>query len=69
MMSQKQVILDHMKLYGEISQKDANQLYSITRLADVIYKLKKDGVKIETEYKMVNTMYGKTKIAVYRVEQ
>lgn len=69
MMSQKQVILDHMKLYGEISQKDANQLYSITRLADVIYKLKKDGVKIETEYKMVNTMYGKTKIAIYRVEQ
>lgn len=69
MMSQKQVILDHMELYGEISQKDANQLYSITRLADVIYKLKKDGVKIETEYKMVNTLYGKTKIAVYRVEQ
>lgn len=69
MLSQKQVVKDHMQIYGSISQKDAFNLYSITRLADVIYKLKKDGIKIETEYRYVDTMYGKTKIAVYRVEQ
>lgn len=65
--TQKEVVLRHLKEYGGITSRDAWDMYGITRLADVVYKLKKDGENIETIIKSVDTMYGKTDIAFYRL--
>ena len=65
--SQKEVVLIYLKDNGSITAIEAINRLGITRLADVIYKLKKDGVKIETDKKSVETRYGKTEIAVYRM--
>lgn len=48
-MTQKELILRHMKEFGSITAWDALMKYGITRLADIIYKLKKDGYEIESE--------------------
>ena len=46
---QKEQVLNHMKKYGAITSWDAIQFYGVTRLAGVIYKLKKDGYEITTK--------------------
>lgn len=66
-LTQKEVILKYLQENEGITSQDAWSMYGITRLADVIYKLKKDGVKIETIIKTVDTYFGKTDIAVYRL--
>lgn len=48
-MTQKELVYAHIKMYGEITSWDAIMMYGITRLADVIYRLKKDGHEIEAE--------------------
>jgi hypothetical protein len=48
-MEQKQIIAAHLKKHGRITSLEAIKLYTVTRLADVIYKLKKDGYDIYTE--------------------
>jgi hypothetical protein len=40
-MSQTVLVLAHLKSKGSITPKEAYKLYSITRLADVIFKLRK----------------------------
>ncbi len=47
-MSQKQDILTHLETHDSITPKEAYRMYSIMRLADVIFKLKKDGHDITT---------------------
>lgn len=40
-MPQTVLVLAHLKSKGSITPKEADKLYSITRLADVIFKLRK----------------------------
>lgn len=48
-MTQKELILRHLEQYGSITSWDAIMEYGVTRLADVIYRLKKDGYRIKSE--------------------
>ena len=63
-MTQQDAVLQYIKDFGEITQNDAYYNLGITRLADVIYKLKKKGIKIVAVNSEVGTRYGKTEIAV-----
>lgn len=65
-MTQCEAVLEFMRVFGEITQKDAYNM-DIYRLASRISDLKREGYEIQTEYKEVDTRYGKTKIAVYRL--
>lgn len=65
-MTQCEAVLEFMRVFGEITQKDAYGM-DIYRLASRINDLKREGYEIQTEYKEVDTRYGKTKIAVYRL--
>lgn len=67
-MTQCEAVLEFMRVFGEITQKDAYNM-DIYRLASRISDLKNDGYEIKTEYKEVDTRYGKTKIAVYRLQE
>ena len=57
-MSQRERILKHLLDFGSITPKVANDRYGITRLADVVYKLKKEGYKIDTNLTRVKNRYG-----------
>jgi hypothetical protein len=48
-MSQKDMVLDHLKSGQPITQWDAIQMFRATRLGAIIYDLKKDGWDISTE--------------------
>lgn len=67
-MTQCEAVLEFMRVFGEITQKDAYNM-DIYRLASRISDLKREGYEIKTEYKEVDTRYGKTKIAVYRLQE
>lgn len=67
-MTQCEAVLEFMRIYGEITQKDAYGM-DIYRLASRISDLKNEGYEIKTEYKDVDTRYGKTKIAVYTLKE
>ena len=47
-MSQKEIVLKHLKTYGNISSWEAIQNYHITRLAAVISLLRADGHDIDS---------------------
>jgi len=63
-MKQKDLVLSHL-MKGTITSMEAFQLYSITRLADRIFVLRKDGWKISTKTIKSN---GKS-FAEYRLEK
>ncbi len=46
--NQKQIILEHLKQYGDITTLDAYNKYKIVRLGSVIHLLRKEGYKIIT---------------------
>lgn len=48
-MTQKEMILQHLKRHGSITPKDAIDNYGIMRLGARIYDLKSEGYKIVTE--------------------
>lgn len=60
-MTQKELVLRHMRKYGTITSWDAITEYGITRLADVILKLKRDGHNITR--KMIRKKKGERTIA------
>ena len=63
-MKQKDLVLSHL-MKGTITSMEAFQLYNITRLADRIFVLRKDGWKISTK-----TIKKKGKsFAEYRLEK
>lgn len=68
-LTQKQIILDHLKNHGSITSIEAIEKYRITRLSDRIFNLRNDGIDIKTTRKTVDTQYGKTPIAIYELEQ
>ena len=47
-MSKTQQVLKHLKTHGHITSWEAITLYKATRLADIIYKLKNQGLNIYT---------------------
>lgn len=65
--NQKDAVMRFFDENDVITSQDAIHRLGITRLANVIYRLKKEGVKIETTYEYVNTMYGKSRYAIYRI--
>ena len=61
MTSQKDRILNHLKKYGSITQKDAWELYGASRLSAIIYNLKhKEGYNITTQTVQGKNRYGET---------
>lgn len=68
-MTQKEAVLEWLDQHGSITSNDAWFNLGITRLADVIYKLRKDGINVKTYTENVDSRYGKTEIAVYRMER
>lgn len=65
--TQQDVVLEYLNRFGKITSNDAIYELHITRLADVIYKLKRKGYQIESVRELVDTEYGKTEIAIYRL--
>lgn len=66
---QVEIVYNHLKNIGTITSMEAIKLYGITRLSDKIFILRKKGVNITTNMKKIDTMYGKEKIAVYKLEK
>lgn len=50
-MSQKEIVLEHLKYRGTITPLEALGTYSIYRLASIIQRLRKDGHQIITNIK------------------
>jgi hypothetical protein len=60
-------VINHIRKYGKITSWQAIENYHITRLSDVIFKLKKHGIKIKTLRKKVKTKYDRfCNIAIYQ---
>ena len=61
-------ILQHMKTFGSINPKEAENLYGCMRLAARINDLRNRGVAIDTEMVPGKNRYGaNTRYAVYRL--
>lgn len=59
-------VLNHLKIYGSISQREAVEHYNLYRLSSVIYSLKKRGYEITTELAQFTSKYGiKSNFAIY----
>ena len=56
---QQNEVLRHLKSIGTITSQLAWRDYGITRLADVVYKLRKRGYDIETETIKVKNRHGR----------
>lgn len=69
-LSQKELVLQHLKEHGSITSYEAFSLYGVTRLSAKIYDLRhKHGYTITSRLKSVTTRLGhKTTIAVYELE-
>lgn len=58
-MTQKEMVLEHLRTNGSITSMDAIMKYGITRLSDVILKLRREGYDIETVTESGKNRYGK----------
>jgi hypothetical protein len=47
-MTKKDKVYMHLKTHRQITSWEAIRLYKVTRLADVIYKFKQNGLEIDT---------------------
>ena len=64
--SQSDAVLWHLKTYGSITSYEAIKEYGATRLADLIYKHKKNGYDIESIPVKKKTRFGRnTTISKY----
>ena len=57
-MSQRDRILNHLTIYGSITDKEAEDLYGIRRTAARVHELRNSGVPIETTMIKVKNRYG-----------
>lgn len=48
-MTQKERVLQHLQCFGEITSWDAWEMYHITRLSEIIRRLRFDGYSITTK--------------------
>ena len=62
-------VLEHLQKHGSITSMEAWSQYHITRLADVIFKLRKRGYCITTEDCTGKNEYGLYTYANYRLEE
>lgn len=66
--SKTQDVLNHLKIYGSISQREAVEYYNLYRLSSVIYALRKRGYEITTENVPFTSKYGiKSNFANYHL--
>ena len=56
--SKTQDVLNHLKVYGSISQMEAVEYYNLYRLGSVIFSLRKRGYNIATEDIPFTSKYG-----------
>lgn len=63
--SQSTVVLDWLRNVGSITSIEAFESFHITRLADVIYKLRKRGYEIDTKTCNGSNMFGAYTYAEY----
>tara|TARA_R110002049_G_scaffold66147_1_gene172918 strand:- start:455 stop:685 length:231 start_codon:yes stop_codon:yes gene_type:complete len=65
-LTQKEQVLNHLKIYGSLTSWDAIMEYGITRLSHHIYCLRNEGIIIPDERVQVETRLGrKTVISKY----
>jgi len=62
--TQGKKVLEHLQVFGSITPMDAFHTYQITRLAAVVFDLRKQGHEITTE----NMRKGNVSWAVYRLK-
>lgn len=66
--SKTQDVLNHLKIYGSISQREAVEFYNLYRLSSVIFVLRKRGYEIISEMKPFTSKYGiKSNFAIYHL--
>lgn len=69
-MTQKERIINHLKKYKTITDKQAEDLYGIRRTAARVHELRQDGYNIETAMVAVKDRYGKkTYVARYELKE
>lgn len=51
-------VLDHLKKNKKLSQKQAINLYGAYRLSDIIYRMRKAGLNITTNFKSGKNRFG-----------
>ena len=51
-------VLDHLQRNGKLSQKQAIRLFGAYRLSDIIYRMRRDGYNISTNYKSGKNRFG-----------
>ena len=57
-MTQKDMVLRHLQDYGSITSWEAIEEYGITRLSDVVFRLRNEGVRIDSKNETRNNRYG-----------
>lgn len=61
-------VLNHLKLYGSISQREAVEYYNLYRLSSVIFELRKKGYEIKSEMAPFISKYGiRSNFAIYHL--
>lgn len=61
-------VLNHLKLYGSISQREAVEYYNLYRLSSVIFVLRKKGYEIKSEMAPFVSKYGiRSNFAIYHL--
>ena len=69
-LNQKQRVIRHLETHGSITPLDALKEYSIMRLAAVVFDLKEDGYRIDTEMTTgYNTFGEKVTFEKYTVNE
>ena len=66
-MTQTETILNHMRTHDEITALDAFNLYGIMRLASRICDIRKMGYHVVCVRKKVQTRYGHSMVACYKL--
>ena len=67
--TQKEEILKHLTEFGQITSLEAIKEYGVTRLADKVYLLRKDGFNVKTELKKFTNRYGNiSSYGIYKLE-
>lgn len=58
-MSQRVLVLEHLKNRGSITSMEAFRLYGITRLSGIIFRLRGSGYIIDSDSETTKNRYGK----------
>lgn len=68
--TQKEMVTKHLRRFGKITSAQAWERYGVTRLADIVYKLRRDGMIITTEETKAKNRFGRSvQFATYRLKR